>query len=1093
MSRVNLISHVHQSTLTSGIFPTKIEVQQFSRRWAGRELKQLLESLPYRKTPIVVGVSLKTNSQQDVVSLGFSINDRVVSVPLNDVAGSFGTVDGPLRDLLSGKAPFPSKLGEDYTNEFVLVSFDMARVALLIRQHTGCHTQGYDLSTILAPNALAPWSPAKVIARRVSDQIDAMRVNGYWDREEDQEAFVMRAWLSQCVGELCTEIKSAISVDTSRLNPKELECLEAMVAEIHRLDQLKPREFRNEFNSLSKRKDGKLELRNDRFKTRVRRSSRQAVVITTTSGREHTTRAVGMRGKTTTLSALNMKNLNDVQSVHVIGRQELTNSERAAEFLLLSVLQGTKSFQKSPFIRLFWFPTWKKFKPPANSVRLDQYRVESVLHSAHLNDSQRKVVETIGSDERSIIVHGPPGTGKTTTIAAISRIWDMHDCPVWIVAHSNVAVKNIANALFKRDVDFKIIVSKEFYEEWHEHLYLAIEAKLIRTDELPTDPVGLERVIGDSCVILSTLSTLSNPALDQNKMFELVPVERLIVDEASQIRVFEFLHLFEKFQKDLEKVYFFGDPCQLSPFNHEKVRTMKTVFDLAHLNTNERRWMLKTQYRMPVQLGHFISQEVYGGQLESVHDDVSSGCIKFVNAGNGRESMSGRSWMNEGEISTVVNLIKIYYNHHEFAVITPYDAQRGRIEKALTVNDLNWKDKVFNLDSFQGNERDYIIISLVRTNEVGFLSNLNRLNVLLTRCKKGMIIVTNRDFLRTSGYHTLVARLANHWARMFGESRTWVDWRDVSFGSADMPGVLGPNRGRSSFQFGSIVFSTQSNSGSARVPARYQGASGGFDTSKLWANKAKFAEQQSTSYFQTDEELWSHSNSWNWPETSSHSPPSTSIETPPRTPSPTQWPSLSHMPSLPKKKGWDIQQNPTSQKYSLVNRGKTQPQAYSTQSRLYQQPGSYGYQNTSFNGYGYTANVRAPTSTWTSQQSRRQSTPTTTITFVNNQGSSATSARNVYPGTATSLQSTTASKLNARAAPFTSRYTTPTLAPRPTAHSQMYQREAQALDEAGWTRVERRKGFGRKTVAAAAKAAAPVAPQQPSKRYMNNRYYWAGR
>jgi len=61
---------------------------------------------------------------------------------------------------------------------------------------------------------------------------------------------------------------------------------------------------------------------------------------------------------------------------------------------------------------------------------------------------------------------GPPGTGKTTTIAAVSRIWDLHQLPIWIVAHSNVAVKNIAETLFKKEVDFKLLVSKEFYEEW---------------------------------------------------------------------------------------------------------------------------------------------------------------------------------------------------------------------------------------------------------------------------------------------------------------------------------------------------------------------------------------------------------------------------------------------------------------------------------------------------------------------------------------------------------------------------------------------------------------------------------------------------
>ena len=73
------------------------------------------------------------------------------------------------------------------------------------------------------------------------------------------------------------------------------------------------------------------------------------------------------------------------------------------------------------------------------------------------------VVQTIHSRKVST---GPPGTGKTTTIAAASRIWDLCRCHVWIVAHSNVAVKNIAETLFKKGVDFKLLVSKEFFEEW---------------------------------------------------------------------------------------------------------------------------------------------------------------------------------------------------------------------------------------------------------------------------------------------------------------------------------------------------------------------------------------------------------------------------------------------------------------------------------------------------------------------------------------------------------------------------------------------------------------------------------------------------
>jgi len=61
---------------------------------------------------------------------------------------------------------------------------------------------------------------------------------------------------------------------------------------------------------------------------------------------------------------------------------------------------------------------------------------------------------------------GAPGTGKTTTIAAAVHIWERMQVSVWVVAQSNVATKNLAESLAKRNIKFKIIVSKEFYFEW---------------------------------------------------------------------------------------------------------------------------------------------------------------------------------------------------------------------------------------------------------------------------------------------------------------------------------------------------------------------------------------------------------------------------------------------------------------------------------------------------------------------------------------------------------------------------------------------------------------------------------------------------
>ncbi len=94
---------------------------------------------------------------------------------------------------------------------------------------------------------------------------------------------------------------------------------------------------------------------------------------------------------------------------------------------------------------------------------------------------------------------------------------------------------------------------------------------------------------------------------------------------------------------------------------------------------------------------------------------------------------------------------------------------------------LDWKDRVFNVDSFQGechslsaalelsahmpsgNERDYVIVSLVRTQQLGFLKDLRRTNVMLTRCKRGMYIVTDWDFVFKKATDTLVGRMAAAW------------------------------------------------------------------------------------------------------------------------------------------------------------------------------------------------------------------------------------------------------------------------------------------------------------------------------------------
>ena len=112
-----------------------------------------------------------------------------------------------------------------------------------------------------------------------------------------------------------------------------------------------------------------------------------------------------------------------------------------------------------------------------------------------------------------------------------------------------------------------------------------------------------------------------------------------------------------------------------------------------------------------------------------------------------------------------------------FKIITPYDAQRNAIENALKTAFLPWENAVFNVDSFQGNEEDHIIVSIVRTSAPGFMKNQRRTNVMLSRCKKSMMICTNCGFLQSwSVEKTLIGKLAKEHAQKTG----WVTLDDLA-------------------------------------------------------------------------------------------------------------------------------------------------------------------------------------------------------------------------------------------------------------------------------------------------------------------------
>ncbi|KAJ7903468.1 AAA domain-containing protein [Mycena olivaceomarginata] len=162
---------------------------------------------------------------------------------------------------------------------------------------------------------------------------------------------------------------------------------------------------------------------------------------------------------------------------------------------------------------------------------------------------------------------------------------------------------------------------------------------------------------------------------------------------------------------------------------------------------------------MPEQLGTFIGKHVYDGKLKTVHRN-SAQCCWFVDV-KGKEEAKGRSWINVAEAKAAIAEAREYYDKNKsYRIITPYDAQRALLESTLKAAKIPWENKVFCVDSFQGNEEDYIILSIVRTEKIGFLAEPRRVNVMLTRCKRGMVVCASRAFVEGPAKESLVGLLA---------------------------------------------------------------------------------------------------------------------------------------------------------------------------------------------------------------------------------------------------------------------------------------------------------------------------------------------
>ena len=429
-----------------------------------------------------------------------------------------------------------------------------------------------------------------------------------------------------------------------------------------------------------------------------------------------------------------------------------------------------------------------------------------------LNESQQRAIEYCLAANDVAIIHGPPGTGKTTTVVELICQAVARGESVLACAPSNTAVDNIVERLvdknqsvvrlghparvaerlraytldaFVEQHDVMKMV-KEFMKE-AEGLFrkagrftrsqpargakreMRDEARRLKRDARLLEKQAVEMVL-DKCLIVCATITFDEDILT-DRQFDLV-----VIDEACQSTEPGCWIPIPRG----ERVVLAGDHCQLPPtvLSAEAAKAGFSVSMLERLiqehGTDVSR-RLDVQYRMHREIMQFSSQQFYDDGLiadNSVAEHLLSDLphvdstpltqtpVTFIDsAGAGwdeQQEEDGLSRFNASEATLVirkaVELIESGVPARDIAVIAPYAAQVRLIREQCRFRDL----EIDTVDGFQGREKEAVLISLVRSNsdgEIGFLSDTRRMNVALTRARRKLIVIGDSATLANSAFY----------------------------------------------------------------------------------------------------------------------------------------------------------------------------------------------------------------------------------------------------------------------------------------------------------------------------------------------------
>lgn len=424
-----------------------------------------------------------------------------------------------------------------------------------------------------------------------------------------------------------------------------------------------------------------------------------------------------------------------------------------------------------------------------------------------LNSTQELAVNNVLRAKDVAVVHGPPGTGKTTTLVEAIYETLKRESQVMVCAQSNMAVDWISEKLVDRGVPVLRIGNptrvndkmlsftyERKFESHPDYPELWSIRKAIREmrsnrkrgvsdnwhqklDRLKSRATEIEcrinaQLFGEARVIASTLVGSANRVMSGQKF------TTLFIDEAAQaLEAVCWIPM-----KRTTRVVFAGDHCQLPP-TVKSIEAMrgglaKTLMERIVENKPEVVTLLTMQYRMNEKIMQFSSDWFYDGKVIAAPEVCHRGILDYdlpmiwidTSGTEAYEQFVGESFgrINKKEAALTLEKLQEYFEKTgkqrildesiDVGIISPYRAQvqylRQQIKKKEFFRPYRKLISVNTVDGFQGQERDIIIISLVRSNnegQIGFLSDLRRMNVAITRARMKLIIMGNAETLS----HTL--------------------------------------------------------------------------------------------------------------------------------------------------------------------------------------------------------------------------------------------------------------------------------------------------------------------------------------------------